>query len=67
MKHNKRINKLLKKFIKKNKCNLIWMDMAENSSLNTDLEPLSQSSEWHEEAGPSRWWYDESYYSSFED
>ena len=58
------MKKLLKEFVQRNGCNMIWMDAAETASdTGSSLEGVV------EEAGSleGRWWEEGSYYSSYED
>jgi len=59
-----RVKELLKEFMQRNGCNMIWMDAAESASdAGSSLEVVP------EEAGllDRKWWEDDAYYSSYDD
>ena len=59
-----RVKLLLKEFVQRNGCNMIWMDAAESTSdAGSSLEGVAEEA-WSLD---SRWWEDNAYYSSYED
>lgn len=59
-----RVKKLLKVFVQKNGCNMIWMDAAESASdTGSSLEGVAEEVE----SLDRRWWEEDAYYSSYED
>lgn len=59
-----RVRELLKEFVQRNGCNMIWMDAAESvSDAGSSLEGVTE-----EVASlDRRWWEDNAYYSSYDD